>query len=161
MGPTSTSSARPATSWSGWRMGRTMPAWWRLRKSMTPGTSCASIRTSSRTRGSWGAVPNWRSTPTLQYATTNTVDLCPHSLLSVNRTTYHGLASDAAQQPSYPKLVDCAPFRLALFARFFQCPADTFCIEIGAVNRSIRLLAPGLIQAARINAIEPELIDQL
>ena len=67
--------------------------------------------------------------------------------------------TSGAQQASDPKLVDCAPLRLALFARLFQCPVDTFCVEIGAVNRSVRLLTPGLIQAARINAIEPELID--
>ena len=30
---------------------------------MTPATSCASIRTSSRTRRSRGTIPNWRNTP--------------------------------------------------------------------------------------------------
>jgi hypothetical protein len=49
-----------------------------------------------------------------------TIDLSPFFLLLPASQTRR------AQRPSYPKLVDCAPLRLALFARRFQCPADTF-----------------------------------
>jgi len=49
---TSTSWAKPANSLSGRRTGRTTLAWWRSRKSTTPGMCCGSTRTSSRTRQS-------------------------------------------------------------------------------------------------------------
>jgi hypothetical protein len=55
----------------------------------------------------------------------------------------------------------CPPFRFAVFTGFGESLADSFGIEISGVNRRARLLAPRLCQAAGINTIEAELIDQL
>ena len=55
----------------------------------------------------------------------------------------------------------CTPLWFSLSARLGQRASNTTCIEVFCVNRRTRLLAPGLIEAARINTIEAKLIDKL
>ena len=52
------------------------------------------------------------------------------------------------------------PFRLAFGAGFGQGTPHPDSIQIRAIDRRGRLLPPGVVQAARIDAVEADLVDQ-
>src|SRR6266403_5979048 len=54
-----------------------------------------------------------------------------------------------------------APFRSAVFARFVQAAPHTVGVEVLGVDRRTRLLPPGLVQTAGIDAIKAQFPDEL
>ncbi len=54
-----------------------------------------------------------------------------------------------------------SPLRFTFFARFPQCLANAFGVEVGGVDWRAGLLPPRFVQPAGIDAVEAKFIDEL